>query len=371
MSEGECNHSDRVVEDILKESWRYAMLRTRMLVSQCNVGTILAEDVKTYQGITLLTKDSVLNQYIIDRLMDMGVLYIWTYSTEESEVKATIVHKEQVEMSYTEAVLVLKQVLQELSSGGKLQYYKIAQLSEQIYGSVNDCINVIVCLNNIRDKDEYTYTHCVNVAFYAMLIAKWLSLSKGDIEEVIQAGLLHDIGKVLIPDEILNKRGRLLELELDIMQRHALIGYFSIKNISEISQHIKEAVLSHHERIDGSGYPYGLKGDEINLYAKIIAIADVYDAMTQDRVYKKGVNPFVAFEMFQTLGMVSFDIHVLNVFLKNIALNFTGLNVILENGERAEIVYVPPYEITKPIILQGTTFIDVTQSNTKISSIAY
>lgn len=345
------------------------MPRTRMLVSQCDVGIIISKDVKSYQGITLVAKDSVLNQYILDRLTDMGILYIWTYSSHVPAAKVTLANSKQVEASYAEAILVVKQVLRELSSGGKLNYHKITQLSELVYGSVNDSANVIKCLNNIRDKNEDTYAHCVNVAFYSMLIAKWLTLPKEKIEEVIQAGLLHDIGKVEIPDEILNKPGKLLEFELEIMQRHSLIGYYCLKNITEISQPIKEAVLSHHERVDGSGYPYGLKGDEIDLYAKIIAIADVYDAMTQDRVYKKGVNPFVAFEMFQTVGMGTFDIHVLNVFLKNIAVNFTGLKVIMENGEHGEIVYVPPYEITKPIILNGSSFIDLSGTDRRIISV--
>lgn len=345
------------------------MPRTRMLVSQCDVGIIISKDVKSYQGITLVAKDSVLNQYILDRLTNMGILYIWTYSSHVPAAKVTLANSKQVEASYAEAILVVKQVLRELSSGGKLNYHKITQLSELVYGSVNDSANVIKCLNNIRDKNEDTYAHCVNVAFYSMLIAKWLTLPKEKIEEVIQAGLLHDIGKVEIPDEILNKPGKLLEFELEIMQRHSLIGYYCLKNITEISQPIKEAVLSHHERVDGSGYPYGLKGDEIDLYAKIIAIADVYDAMTQDRVYKKGVNPFVAFEMFQTVGMGTFDIHVLNVFLKNIAVNFTGLKVIMENGEHGEIVYVPPYEITKPIILNGSSFIDLSGTDRRIISV--
>ena len=345
------------------------MPRTRMLVSQCDVGIIISKDVKSYQGITLVAKDSVLNQYILDRLTDMGILYIWTYSSHVPAAKVTLANSKQVEASYAEAILVVKQVLRELSSGGKLNYHKITKLSELVYGSVNDSANVIKCLNNIRDKNEDTYAHCVNVAFYSMLIAKWLTLPKEKIEEVIQAGLLHDIGKVEIPDEILNKPGKLLEFELEIMQRHSLIGYYCLKNITEISQPIKEAVLSHHERVDGSGYPYGLKGDEIDLYAKIIAIADVYDAMTQDRVYKKGVNPFVAFEMFQTVGMGTFDIHVLNVFLKNIAVNFTGLKVIMENGEHGEIVYVPPYEITKPIILNGSSFIDLSGTDRRIISV--
>ena len=345
------------------------MPRTRMLVSQCDVGIIISKDVKSYQGITLVAKDSVLNQYILDRLTNMGILYIWTYSSHVPAAKVTLANSKQVEASYAEAILVVKQVLRELSSGGKLNYHKITQLSELVYGSVNDSANVIKCLNNIRDKNEDTYAHCVNVAFYSMLIAKWLTLPKEKIEEVIQAGLLHDIGKVEIPDEILNKPGKLLEFELEIMQRHSLIGYYCLKNITEISQPIKEAVLSHHERVDGSGYPYGLKGDEIDLYAKIIAIADVYDAMTQDRVYKKGVNPFVAFEMFQTVGMGTFDVHILNVFLKNIAVNFTGLKVIMENGEHGEIVYVPPYEITKPIILNGSSFIDLSGTDRRIISV--
>jgi putative nucleotidyltransferase with HDIG domain len=345
------------------------MPRTRMLVSQCDVGIILSKDVKSYQGITLVAKDSVLNQYILDRLTDMGILYIWTYSSHVPAAKVTLANSKQVEASYTEAILGVKQVLRELSSGGKLNYHKITQLSELVYGRVNDSVNVIKYLNNIRDKNEDTYTHCVNVAFYSMLIAKWLTLPKEKIEEVIQAGLLHDIGKVEIPDEILNKPGKLLEFELEIMQRHSLIGYYCLKNITEISQPIKEAVLSHHERVDGSGYPYGLKGDEIDLYAKIIAIADVYDAMTQDRVYKKGVNPFVALEMFQTVGIGTFDVHVLNVFLKNIAVNFTGLKVIMENGEHGEIVYVPPYEITKPIILNGSSFIDLSGTHQRIISV--
>lgn len=272
--------------------------------------------------------------------------------------------------NHAEAVLVVKQVLRELSSGGRLNYSKITQLSKLVYGSINNIVNVIESLNSIKNKDEYTYTHCVNVAFYGMLIAKWLNLAKEEIEEVIQAGMLHDIGKVLIPNEILNKRGKLTDAEFDVIKNHALLGYFCLKEFPEISLSIKDAVLSHHERSDGSGYPYGLSNHEIHLYAKIIAIADVYDAMTQDRVYKKGINPFAAFEMFQSIGMAMFDVHVLNVFLKNISLNLTGLNVILENGERAEIVYVPPYEITKPVILRGTTLIDITQPNSKILSIS-
>ncbi|KGK88695.1 hypothetical protein DP73_12400 [Desulfosporosinus sp. HMP52] len=349
------------------------MKRIKILVSQCNQGTVLAEDVKSCQGTTLVFKDSVLNQYILDVLIAYGIMYVWIYTLDDLDQRNGKITEngnltdqiEPIKQSHAEAVLVVKQVLKELAVGKKINYTKITQISKSVYGNINN-LNVIRCLNSIKDKDEYTYTHCVNVAFYAMLIAKWMNLPKDEIKQVIQAGVLHDIGKVLIPNEILNKRGKLLETEFEIMKNHTLLGYFSIKDLTEINSSIKDAVLSHHERSDGSGYPYGLLSKEIPLSAKIIAIADVYDAMTQDRIYKKGVNPFEAFEMFQTIGMSIFDIQVLNVFLKNISSYFTGLKVILENGEKAEIVYVPPYEITRPVILKGSTFVDITKPNTKI-----
>lgn len=154
------------------------------------------------------------------------------------------------------------------------------------------------------------------------------------------------------------------------MKSHSGIGYNLIKYLSDISQPIKEAVLSHHERLDGSGYPNGLIGDEISLYAKIIAIADVYDAMTQNRVYKKRVTPFETFETFKSFGIGIFDIAILNIFLKNIAVHYTGLNVVFDNGECGEIVYVPPYDITKPIILNGSNFIDLSLCDKRILSMA-
>ena len=346
------------------------MNRKMVPVSKCEVGTIIAEDVINCWGSILITKNSVLNDYIKGRLIDLGILNVYMYTSEKLELKEiTGSIYDRVENSYTETILKVKQVLVELSSGGKLDIQQISNLSELVYENIYESFNVIKCINDLKNKDEYTYTHCVDVAFYAMLIAKWLNLPKDNIEDVIKTGLLHDIGKVLVPDEILNKKDKLLEEEFTIMKSHALYGYNSIKDLKEISQPIKEAVLSHHERMDGSGYPNGLLGEKINLYTKIIAIADVYDAMTKDRVYKKGVTPFEAFEMFQTLGIGIFDIGVLNVFLKNIVINLIGLNVTLENGERGEIVYIPPNDITKPIILSSSGIIDLSLTDKRIISI--
>ncbi len=128
-------------------------------------------------------------------------------------------------------------------------------------------------------------------------------------------------------------------------------------------------MLLHHERIDGSGYPFGYSNVSISLLAKIVSVADVYDAMTQNRVYKKKATPFDAFEMFLTIGESIFDTTVLNAFLKNMATFFVGANVILSSGDTGQIVYVPPQNILSPIISVGSKYINLSQeSSVKILS---
>ncbi len=122
---------------------------------------------------------------------------------------------------------------------------------------------------------------------------------------------------------------------------------------------MKYAVLSHHERIDGSGYPSRLDGDSIELYAKIIAVADVYDAMTQNRVYKNKVSPFETFQMLLTIGLSAFDTTVLSAFLKHLSVAYTGANVLLSNGDMGEIVYIPPQDIINPVVSVGKILIDL------------
>jgi putative nucleotidyltransferase with HDIG domain len=182
------------------------------------------------------------------------------------------------------------------------------------------------------------------------------------------AAVFHDIGKTKIPIEILNKKARLSDEEFEIIRKHALYGYEMIKSTGCIPNDVCKAVLLHHEHEDKSGYPFGFGGGQLGLYEKILAVADVYDAMTSDRVYKKRATPFEVFEMFKTVGIGIFDIDVLNVFLKNISTYYTGMKVLLSNGETGEIAYVPPHDITNPIVVVNANYIDPAQQNIKIIS---
>jgi len=336
------------------------MYKVQVPINCCNIGDVLADDVYNDRGAKLVRKNTIINQYIKDKLIEMGISTVWTYqSVNTPHSQAKDVNYEIIKENYHVVVLTIKEVLNKLASGEQIEYDKIVDISKLIFSTVNESRSVIRFLAEIRNTDEYTYTHCVDTAFYSMLIAKWLKLSENQIQEVIQAGLLHDIGKVRIPNEILNKKGKLTVEEFEVIKKHSLYGYELIKDIYDFGDSVKNGVLMHHERLDGSGYPYGIRGDAIDLYAKIIAVADVYDAMTRDRVYKKKATPFEVFQMFSTTGLGTFDTIVLNSFLNNMPVFYIGSNVELNNGEVGEIVYIPPQDIASPIVRVDRRYYDL------------
>lgn len=241
------------------------------------------------------------------------------------------------------------------------------KLANNIYDKVFEVDYIMKYILDLENTDEYTFVHSVNVAFYSMLIGKWMKMSKYDIKLLIQAGILHDIGKIKIDNKILNKPGKLTYEEFKEMKNHPLYVYDMIKESTDIDDKIKKAVLFHHERMDGSGYPYKLAGSEISLYARIIAIADTYDAMTSNRVYKKKATPFKSFDMFLTEGIALYDVEVLNTFLSNISTYYIGSKVTLNSGQRGKIVYIPPYNISSPIIKVVSSYIDFFKKNNEIT----
>lgn len=337
----------------------------------CNIGDVLADDVNNDKGVTIVAKDTIVNQYIKNKIIELQIPCIWLYQPaelisrqkNEADLKA-------IKETYKNVLTELKELLNELAVGSKVNYDKCIGISKTLVGSIKESSLIIKCLIEIKAFDEYTYSHCVNVALYSLLIAKWLDLPEAQIQEVIQAGLLHDLGKVKIPSEILNKEGKLTPEEFDVIKKHCMYGYDLIKDIINISDNVKSAVLLHHERVNGSGYPFGLHDNAISLYAKIISVADVYDAMTQNRVYKSKASPFDVFEMFLSGWMQRFDSTVLNTFLKNIPSYYIGAEVLLSNGEIGQIVYIPPQNIISPVIDVGTDYIDLSdQCSLKVVSL--
>lgn len=204
-------------------------------------------------------------------------------------------------------------------------------------------------LHHMRLDNDSIYAHCLNVALIARMMGKWLKFSPDEKDLLTLCGILHDIGKTSIPDEVLNKPGKYTEQEFLLVQRHTLFGYQLLTPL-RINEHIKNSALQHHEFCDGSGYPYGRTSDEIDEFAAIIAIADVYDAMTAARSYRSPLCPFQAIHVFEKDGLQRYHPKYILTFLNHIANAYQNNRVLLNNGQSATIVMINSSHLTKPLI---------------------
>lgn len=211
-------------------------------------------------------------------------------------------------------------------------------------------------LTDLRSYDDYTYAHSVNVAVVSCVIGMGMELDETDLTHLVTAALLHDLGKLQIPSEILNKPGRLTQEEYQIMKSHATLSYELISERWDISAHIKTAVLFHHENVDGSGYPQGLEGSEQSLFTRILHVADVYDALVSKRPYKDPYSPYEATEYLMGGCGIMFDQTVVETLLQYVPLFPKGTDVILSDGRRGIIFENGGIHNLRPIVklLDGT-----------------
>lgn len=224
-------------------------------------------------------------------------------------------------------------------------------------------------LHNLRSSDDSVYSHSLNVAMISRILGKWLKWSSSDLDNLVIAGLLHDIGKITIPSEILNKEGKLTDEEFEQIRWHPRAGYDLIKDL-KMDSRIKKAALQHHERCDGSGYP--MQVDEIMLddFAMVVAIADVYDAMTAARKYRAPLCPFQVIREFERDGYHKYKTEFLLTFLRHIATTYQNNRVILSDGQAAKIILLNQNSLSEPLVqLNDGSCIDLASSPLYIQSI--
>lgn len=213
---------------------------------------------------------------------------------------------------------------------------------------------LIDCINSLRDPDDYLNAHAANVAMLNGLMGNWLELQNDEVESLIKTGLLHDVGKLRTPVEILNKPGALTNEEFEEMKKHPVYSYEVLKLSGETDKRILDGVLSHHEKSNGSGYPNGLNVGQTPLFARITAVSDVYDAMVAKRVYKVSHSPFEILEEFALHKFSDLDISIVNIFLDKIPLVLTGKNVLLSDGSTAKVVFINMHNFAYPLVeLEG------------------
>ncbi|MDP4180802.1 MAG: HD-GYP domain-containing protein [Bacillota bacterium] len=332
-------------------------------IEECKPGMTLSKDVHTDRGAILMTAGTVLTDFIIDKIVINNINRVWVFGEEPQQIlKINSNDSPEVKKTkkeYIEKIENIKTLFQNILTDDSVEE-KAKGISSSIIKSERAIGDLLRCIRSLKTLSDKTYTHSLNVASICNLIASWMKLDRKQIEEITLAGLLHDVGKLQIPPEIFNKTTELTESETIEIKRHAEYGYKILKEKTSLSDEICNGVLMHHEKEDGSGYPNGVKGKDINLFAKIISVADLYSIITLDRVYKRADTPFSIFEIFESSASQKFDTLTVYTLLSNIAMYYIGDNVKLSNGKSGQIFYIDNEFVSRPLIkLSDNSILDL------------
>ena len=263
-----------------------------------------------------------------------------TSSTQEDLAVARQLH--------ADALDYVKQFMEDVRRGTDINFGRAACLVDRFVESVLRNGTAAVTLFKLRDYDEYTYTHSINVSILAVLLGKHLGLGKSTLLKLGLAGLLHDAGKEFVPAHILNKPGKLTDEEFRVVKAHPLAGYNLLRKQRDIPVDVLQAVLEHHERYDGSGYPRGIRSGSIGLYSRVLALVDVYDALTSKRVYKAALPPAKALSLMYSMRDTQFAADDIDNFIRCIGVFPAGSFVRLSSGEFAVVMSTNPGRPTRP-----------------------
>ncbi len=323
-----------------------------------------AKMIENQFGAILITPGMIIDDNLIKKLKRAGLLSVEIIDeTEEDFISNQNTFTEQ----YKDSVENMKNMFTDIREKGTMNFSHIKRVTDNAL-NMNTNRDIVTVLSIIRDVDEYTYTHSVNVGLLSMMFGRWSGLDDSRVKELLYAGMLHDIGKAKVPEEILNKKGKLNHREFDLIKKHTLLGYDIIKKNKLISERIARGVLMHHERNNSDGYPFAFSRDKIPFIARVLAIVDTYDAMTSDRVYQGHRPPFEVFRVFEE-DLHSYDITLSKIFMTNMSQFYIGEMVELSNDWMGEIVYINPNNISRPIVKIGDQFIDLSQSNLDIKEL--
>lgn len=347
------------------------MKKIRINTSNIKVGMIAASDVYSDSGQLLVPKDAEFTEETLEKLSPYPIPFVSIYEKEvmqDKPVPTDASYRERIQNSkefqvfqeeFNHSLESVNQNLQHIVTNSEdINTDTLLSQTTQLLTHNATTIGVLDLVNNLRIYDDSTYAHSLNVSIICRIFGQWLNWSQEDIDALTVAGTLHDLGKLLLPPEIIKKPDRLTDEEFRIIKTHPYRGYKHVEHL-DIDPRIKDAILMHHEKNDGTGYPAKLKGDGIAPFAKIVAIADVYDAMTANRVYRQGICPFHVIRMFENEGYQKYDVRYLLPFLESIVQTYINNRARLTDGSVGEIVFINKHALSRPIVRVKSTFVDL------------
>ena len=352
----------------------------RVLTQNLIPGMVVSEDVYTYNNQLVLLKDTELTDKSITKLEFYSILSVRVKEDIGASTPLEEISKE--EMSYSQRIKASPEYkefkanfegavdqfkgqvnnLLTTSKGSKVDTDGLLKDTNDLLVKTPSGLQIFDMLHNMRMYDDPTFAHCMNVSLICHVFGTWLGMTDRDVDTLTIAGLLHDIGKLKIPEQILGKPAKLDENEYQVIITHTIEGYNILKEF-DIDDRIKNAALMHHERCDGSGYPLGLTGERIDDFAKIVSIADVYDAMTSARVYRGPLCPFKVIGIFESEGLQKYDSKYILTFLEYIVNSYVNNKVLLSNGLEGEIVLINRLDLSHPMVHCGSHYIDLSHEH--------
>lgn len=337
-------------------------------ISALPLGKRLAQEVYDLDGNLLINKGTVLEEFHLRNLIQRGHEYVYIQKNGADLIISTVPddesdREERLAEAFTASVENMRQMMAKASLGHMITPDEVEECFNLVYDEVLNTANVIKQLQYLRSKDEYTLQHSIAVGVMSIKIGQTIKMDDDDLRSLGIAGLMHDIGKAKISPNIINKPAALNEVEFREIQKHPIYGYQIVNEMKFKNNNIALAVLHHHELQDGSGYPRGLQGDRINHFARIISVADVFDALTSDRVYRPRMPLLQAAEIIikDCCGRLdTFSSRLLLSYIMDITI---GEKVILSSGEEATIILRNEVHPTRPLVKVGERFLDLNRKH--------
>ncbi|WP_077624936.1 HD-GYP domain-containing protein [Sediminibacillus massiliensis] len=332
-------------------------------------GTKLAKAVYNEKGKILIQKNIELTRRMLNRLIQYNITYVYIKDafTDDIEVNPPVSEEVRIE-AYQMIKSTFSDFNKESFHSNSFLFDNSSRMNnivQEILRQIQNQDEVVSILSDVFVNDNYVFNHSLNVTIYSLALGTELGLNRSKLEELGLGAMLHDVGKMFIPQNILQKQSRLTEEEFEIIKGHTESGFEFLRNTPNVPLLAAHCAFQHHERIDGSGYPRGLKDKEIHPHARLLGIADVFDAVTSDRVYRDAMLPHEGLEILYAGAGTLFDKELVEAFRRTIAVYPNGLTVELSDGrtgvvarqnnnlcERPVIrvleehgVEIPPYEL--------------------------
>lgn len=286
-----------------------------------------------YHNDRLLVAEGTTNlDRFIDTLTRFGIYYVYICDaiSEGIEIPDVISDKTRLQCKHA-----LFGMINKLKTEGTLNIEPLFNTIDSLLDEIMNRPEILVNLTEIGSTDDSTLVHSVNTTVYALMIGSKLGYSKNDLRRLAEGTLLHDIGKTLIDQKILQKPGRLTQTEFEHVKLHTTLGYDLLKKNPLLTELTRIIALSHHERLDGSGYPHSYTGDDIHEFVRIVSIADVYESLTSDRCYRRSLCPFDAIQILTEESTAKLHAHLTAIFIRNIAIYPNGTMVRLSDNRYA------------------------------------